>query len=157
MNLFLNAGYQPLPSFGKESNAMDAVLEYHWNTGSIPPPDYYEYVITIGPGLQGEICLRPDYPESDPPSWKEPIAVSDEAYTLLLNLARKCLASRAPEELHIGGSYETLRFSGQDGQPANISVANAEGRQLADAMKDLVPQSTWQRLFDRFEAYRDSR
>ena len=136
---------------------MDLRLEYSWSAGSIPAPDYYEYVIAIGPGPQGEICLRPDYPEANPPNWKESLTVSDKEYAVLINQAQNLLAVKDSKEPNIGRSQETLRLSHPDQQPEPISVSAVEARNLADAIKGLIPENTWRRLFDKFETYRNAR
>ena len=49
----------------------DFQVQYYWEVGSLPPPYFYAYTITLGPEAKGEIRFMPGYSNDDPPIWIE--------------------------------------------------------------------------------------
>ena len=54
-------------------------ITYRWCEGTVPPPDYYEFAIQIGPENEGQIRFSPDYPGDDTPRWVENFEVEAQA------------------------------------------------------------------------------
>ena len=71
----------------KPSAPADLTLAYEYRAGSMPPPYHDEYTVTIGPGTNGTIVYRPDYPSDTTPTWTVPLAVTvaqlDSLYSFL--------------------------------------------------------------------------
>jgi len=138
----------------------DLMVEYHWCEGTIPPPDYYEYTIRIGPGPQGVVLFRPDYPSHDPPEWAVPFEVTtaDQA-ALRQELATAGLLSGRPwpsrEDHAVGGGLERVTVT-QAGRPVSVPWRPAEPERLAPLyhfLRSLVPEPLWRDLRARHEAY----
>jgi hypothetical protein len=151
----LGCRLQSLP--GKEVSMTDMSLIYRWDTGSIPPPDYYEYEIIIGPAQEGEICFRPDYPAADTPTWKERFNVSKDDIRNLQQAIQQLSTDDNETPHHIGGSRETLRLQYAGHVPVEHKLTSEQGRKVAQMIKVLVPHDTWQRLLNTFESYREER
>lgn len=54
----------------------DFSVAYHWENGSLPPPNHYEYTIMIEADGSGQMTLIPDYPGGDVPVWEERFTLS---------------------------------------------------------------------------------
>lgn len=134
-------------------------LVYTWNTGSIPPPDYYEYEISAGPGQTGEIRLCPDYPGSGAPCWKESFKIATSSYKDLLRCLQQtaALQNGASSIPTVGGSYERLLIWREGHEPVDLAVASEYGRRAVEIIKGLVPKDSWHRLLNKLEAYRENR
>ncbi|MBN2431125.1 MAG: hypothetical protein JXQ27_06595 [Acidobacteria bacterium] len=138
----------------------DLMVEYEWCEGTIPPPDYYEYTIRIGPGPHGVVLFRPDYPSHDPPEWAVPFDVTaDELSALWAELAAAGLLSGrswpAREDHAVGGSLERVTVA-QAGRPVTVPWRPAEPERLAPLyrfLRSLVPEPLWRDLRARHEAY----
>jgi hypothetical protein len=162
----------------------DLVLQYSWREGSIPPPDHYEYTITVSARLgasasssasrptavhgaatkyepaEGTIEFLPDYPEHEPPVWRERFPVSPQQLADLFALMEKTgLFVRQwadSGEQRVGGSLEWLSV---DAGGRRIAVPSTP--QDADAIqplyafiRELAPPETWKRLSVRHEEFR---
>ncbi|MDO9065824.1 MAG: hypothetical protein Q7U96_01910, partial [Chloroflexota bacterium] len=103
------------PSPPPASLPADLALRYEWREGSVPPPYHYEYCIRVGPGAQAEILFYPDYPQHNPPVWREELAVSPEALAAVYELmGRQGVFRRTwrqPERHSIGGSQSWLEVT----------------------------------------------
>jgi hypothetical protein len=139
----------------------DFALRYEWHEGSVPPPYHYEYVIRVGPGAQGEILFYPDYPQHDPPVWREEIAVSAEAlaavYELLVRQGVFRRVWRQPERQTVGGSLSWLEVTA-GGKTVSIPSALApdQARLIApvyEAIRALVGDDLWRSLMTRYEVF----
>ncbi len=157
MMVLFNIGCQWQSQPQKEVTMTDTSLFYHWDTGSIPPPDYYEFEIIVRPTQEGEISFRPDYPAADTPSWKERFKISDGDYSNLWHAIQRLPTVKNETGLHIGSSRETLHLQYAEREPVEQELASEQGRRVAQMIKNLVPQDTWQRLFNAFESYREER
>lgn len=139
----------------KEIIMTDISLIYHWDTGSIPPPDYYEFEIIVRPTHDGEIYFRPGYPAADTPCWLERFKISHGDYGNLLHSVQELSFQEKIEDSHVGGSRETLHLQSAERKPVEQELASNQGRKIAQMIKNIVPQDIWQRLFNMFESYRD--
>jgi len=136
---------------------MDGIrLRYYWNTGSIPPPDYYEYTIEIST-QGGLISFRPDYPDNNPAEWQESFSLTEEQQDMLIKQAKDLPAIDSVGQISVGGTLESLTLVSQSGISRQVSTGTALGGLLVDRIKKTVPERIWQKLLKNFEAYRDSR
>src|SRR5689334_8576201 len=60
----------------KTTAPVDLALTYEYRAGSMPPPYHDEYTVTIGPGPNGSVVYRPDYPSDTTPTWTVPLTVT---------------------------------------------------------------------------------
>jgi hypothetical protein len=139
----------------------DFSVSYEWRAGSMPPPYHYEYSIRIGPGAQGQVVYRPDYPSDEVPTWTEPITVTGQQladlYALVMD--RKLLRENwgKVENPPVGGSvhWAEITASGKTyevpGQLQGFQQNAADT--LYEAVKGLVPQETWDALEAKREQY----
>jgi hypothetical protein len=139
----------------------DLALYYQWQAGTMPPPHHYEYAIRVGPGMRGEIVFWPDYPQHNPPVWREALAVPEEALADLYRVLREVdvftrvwrRAERSPIgdccawlEATAGG--RTVRL------PAHLAAGDAAAiAPVYEAVRALVPEALWARLMAQREAY----
>jgi len=140
----------------------DFQVEYYWETGSLPPPYFYFYEVTIGPGPEGEIRFQADYSEQDPPIWIEPIAVSendlDRLYGMLVNMGMFAKEWLQAEDIPDGGSASKLsvRAYGQNFTiPSYVAgeQLSKDARTLYKHIENLVPQETWDKLMVLHDEY----
>ena len=136
---------------------MQTHLDYSWNTGSIPPPDYYEYRIIIGPHPRAEIHMRPDYPESNPPLWTETFSVPIETMDRLFRMALELPGCPPDQIVRIGGGRGELVLAQSGKESHSVCLDTEKGRSLARAVRELVPEDTWKMLYEKFDRYRTSR
>ncbi len=145
------------------SEDIDLLLHYHWQAGSMPPPAHYEYDIRLGPNGAGEIIFYPDYPQHNPPIWSERFALSDQEMSRLRSLisTKKLLTRkwRSPSRSPVGGSLESLELIAADQQisvPSHLNAPDtAAMRPVYDAIRALVPQTLWDSLLARRQAFED--
>ncbi len=139
----------------------DFALRYEWREGSVPPPYHYEYAIRVGPGAQGEVLFYPDYPQHNPPVWREQISVSPEALAALYALMDKKgvfrRAWRQPERHTVGGSHAWLEVTA-GGQTVTVPAVLAPEQEEAitpvyEAIRGLVGDDLWRSLMERYEAF----
>ena len=138
----------------------DVNVRYTWQEGTVPPPHYYQYTISAGPGADGSIDFLPDYPEEKPPVWTETFAVAEDVLDKLYALmARKeMLATRRWTEIDdgtIGGPLESIRITAGGRQyavPSFIKEA-AIVEDVYKAVNALVPESVWSILEARRQEY----
>ena len=134
------------------------ILRYNWCAGSMPPPHHYEYTIRIGPGLQGEVTFRPDYPGQDTPVWKEGFEADEGALEALCGLVTEQLLGREFAKIEdgpVGGSVEWMSGTA-DGEIFHVPAQVEEPERIEPvyaAIKDLVPRDIWDSLLARRERY----
>jgi hypothetical protein len=139
----------------------DFALRYEWREGSVPPPYHYEYAIRVGPGAEAEILFYPDYPQHNPPVWREAFAVSPQALAGVYELVgRQGLFRRRwrqPERHTVGGSHSWLEVTA-GGRTVTVPAALAPGQAQAiapvyQAIRALVGDDLWRSLMARYEAF----
>jgi hypothetical protein len=139
----------------------DFALRYEWREGSVPPPYHYEYAIRVGPGAEGEVLFYPDYPQHDPPVWREEIAVNPQALAALYQLlGRQGVFRRVwrQQERHtVGGSQSWLEVTANGRTiTAPSALAPDQARVIApvhEAIRALVSEEQWRSLMTRYEAF----
>lgn len=141
----------------------DFRLRYEWREGALPPPDHYEYTITLGPGSTGEIVFTPDYPQFDPPVWREQFEIEDQglprlhAAAAIGGLLRAGRPAREADRLgggegdRLGGSVETLEILA--GGTRYVAPEGEDLGSLVDLVRSMVPEKTWKELMDRREQF----
>ncbi len=149
------------PSTPATTPPPDFALRYEWRAGSMPPPFHYEYAIRVGPGAQCEILFYPDYPQHNPPVWREEISVSPEALAALHALMDKHGVFRRawsqPEQHTVGGSHAWLEATA-GGRTVTVpsALAPAQAKLIApvyDAIRALAGEELWRSLMARYEAF----
>jgi hypothetical protein len=132
----------------------DFSLQYFWSGPTVRPPYHYEYTITIGPGLRGNVSYSPDYPNHNPPHWQAPFEIPQEAMESLyelavkINLFRPSWKQRA--SLAVGGEQAWLNaFEGElhASIPTGLIGKDlAQAQPFYEAIRVLVPQTVWDQL-----------
>jgi hypothetical protein len=139
----------------------DFRVRYEWHEGSMPPPHHYEYVIEVGPGLEGMILFMPDYPFEAVPRWTERFHISEEEHRELYSYIthRKLMRARWQRESHpsVGGSLSWCRIEA-GGEICEIpsglgGKSEEEAEKLYTRIRDLVPPELWSGLMLRREEY----
>lgn len=139
----------------------DFNLIYEWQEGSLPPPYHYEYTITINPDGQGQIVMVPDYAFSDPPAWTETFTLTptalDQVYRLLIDKGLFTQRWQAQQDPPVGGSFDSLHVTAHDQNitiPSFVIPAQASAaKDIATAVRALVPQNIWDKLNSQREQY----
>ena len=144
----------------------DFSLSFDWNTCALPPKYHYAYVITIGPGHQGEFEYVPDYDNSGESNrWITSFSLSKDALEELYTYLKGQDIFRASWKTGrglIGGSTTSLIITayGKEYQIPSISELEDADRILVEEAMDLirgyVPESIWEEMNDRQTQYEES-
>ena len=141
----------------------DFTLTYTWAEGSVPPPHYYEYTITVVPPDQGHIAFLPDYTANAPPTWERAFHPDLTSRILVFNWLRATgrLGQSWPTSVDaaLGGETGYLDVS-TGGRRTHLAVhllPEAERRALHNALCAIVPAIIWQELEARHRQYIGSR
>jgi hypothetical protein len=139
----------------------DFHLEYAWRKGTVPPPYHYEYRIMLDASGNGEVLFHPDYPSERPPAWSQSFGVSlrelQGLYQLIVEeglLGRQWKPTPDREAL-IGGELESMEIV-ENAQHYKIPSAIVDASRVEPVyrlIRSLVPETIWQSLMDRREAY----
>ena len=142
----------------------DLALTYEYRAGSMPPPYHDEYTVTIGPGPNGTVIYRPDYPSDTTPTWTIPFTITvaqlDSLYFFLKTHKLLRANWRTTSSPSVGGSvrWATYTAGGVTYEiPRNLDLTETEPSALYDYISQvLVPQSIWTSLNDRRTQYQDN-
>ena len=144
----------------------DFSLSFDWNTGALPPKYHYAYVITIGPGTQGEFEYSSGYDSSGKSNrWIAPLTLSEDALEELHRYLENQDIFRTSWKTGrglIGGSTTSLIITayGKEYQIPSISeLKNADKILVEEAMdmiRGYVPESIWEEMNDRQTRYEES-
>ena len=131
----------------------DFALSFAWNTGSLPPKYHYGYVITIGPGAQGELDYSPGYSgKNDKDHWVASFTLTDmqleELYAYLRdqNIIHSNWDSGDPL---IGGSMTSLIITAYGKESYIPSISKLKGEELErveaalEVIRGYVPEEIW--------------
>ncbi len=129
----------------------------------MPPPDHYEYKITLE-DLQAEIHFIPDYPGEQTPEWIETFVISiasrDKIYSEMAAhdiFSRHWLEEEFP---NVGGSMQWLNVCIDDQNwkvPAALSTEdNQLLKPLYQNIRKLVPIKIMDSLLNRKQKYEDT-
>lgn len=145
-----------------DSMPNDFTVRYKWREGSVPPPYYYEYTISVSRGSAGKIDFLPDYPIHDPPVWTETFDVAGEAlnrlYTLMVEKGVFTKSWTEIDDGRIGGSLQWMELTVGGEEFLVPSVIEEAGiiKEVYDAIKALVPQGIWDALMAQREQFQRS-
>lgn len=131
------------------------------NTGTLPPPHYYEYVIRIGPGPEGMLEMTAGYPGQGTPVWQERFPLGPEHLDWLHDgMAGQGMFSapwRTRPDVPIGGGSERLAVVAGGQQftlpPFVDPTQEAAASSIRGAVRALLPPGLWETMNARREAY----
>ena len=134
----------------------DFSLSFDWNTGSLPPKYRYSYVITIGPGPQGEFEYILGYSGKDPSEQSiVDFSITEERMNELFQFLNTMDIFRSRwdtgREL-IGGSTTSLIITafGKEYHVPSISELEGADKELIgnvmEKIRGYVPDDVWEEL-----------
>ena len=140
----------------------DFQVSYYWETGSLPPPYFYSYTITIGPSAEGTITFEPGYSTYDPPTWVEDFQLSESDLDLLYEELYDANVFEGEwhqkEDIPVGGSADKMAVIAY-GRDYSIPIY-VEGEEKSKSIKKvyeeietLVPQEIWDKLNEQHDEY----
>ncbi len=143
----------------------DFSLTLEWDTGSLPPPYHYTYIISIGPDLISKFSFQPGYaPENSDKRWVTTFELqSKDLDSLFKTLAEKeILRSKWSTDQPLLGGQGTSLVITADGEkytiPSVSILTRAESEKIEEVIKiirDYVPKTIWNEMNARraeFEA-----
>jgi hypothetical protein len=87
----------------------DFAVQLHYREGSVPPPDYYEYQITVNADNSALYRFSPGYPAPDQPVWQRGFRCDSAAlYAALVDGGMLSTRWQQPEPPPIGGEQRWL-------------------------------------------------
>ena len=134
-------------------------ISYSWREGSLPPPYHYEYSIYLGPRSEGEIAFYPDYPNEEPPVWREYFSIDDKALDELYGLIKgRELFTKQWTEIDdplVGSSLEWMEVIAGEKHLMVPSAINESQvvNDIYNIIKSVVPIQVWSKLMDQYEQY----
>lgn len=140
----------------------DFQAQYHWSTGSLPPPYNYNYTITIGPEASGTIVFKADYRDGNPINRTEtfPLGESDldGLYARLYQIGAFSKTWQQVKDIPDGGSVSELTMTAYGGVysiPAYIDGDDqaSDMHSVYGKIEALVPQEVWDEWYVRHEQY----
>lgn len=145
----------------------DFSLTFSWNTGTLPPAYRYDYVISIGPGAQGEFDFVPGYgDENDSNRWVTSFDVTQEdlqsLYAYFSDQGYFDVRWRGNDVERIGGSTTSLiltAFGKNHPVPSISALKGAELSKVEDAhdfIRFFVPDTVWEEMETRQAAFEAS-
>ncbi len=148
----------------KPSAPADVALTYEYRAGSMPPPYHDEYTVTIGPGPNGTVVYRPDYPSDTTPTWTVPLTVTvaqlDSLYSFLKTHKLLRTNWRTATVPSVGGSVRWATYTANAITfeiPADIDLTETDPSALYDFVsQELVPKSVWTSLSEQRTQYQDN-
>lgn len=137
----------------------DLAVTYSWRQGSLPPPYYYEYTISIRADGAGEIEMLPNYPSDETPVWTETFTLSgsdlDELYAFLVR-ERFFQTKWAEEDIPpVGGSSQSLLVTAQGVEYWIPSFVEPSQSEAADRILVHVRLLAPSALLGKLEAQRE--
>jgi len=139
-----------------EGRPEDFGLTFYWDTGALPPQYRYQYVITIGPGTQGELDFVPGYEKAQGSErWVTSFEISSEALEGVYSFFTDNGLLRARWKTGrglIGGSTTSLivKAFGKETRIPSLSDLMEEDKQLImgamDAVREVVPEEIWDEM-----------
>jgi len=142
----------------------DFAVAYDWREGSLPPPYYYEYTITLTAKGNCEVIMVPGrYGAAEAPQWRElfqvPDADRDRLYQQFLELGLWTQSWREPNERNVGGStfWMTVVANGRQVKlPAQVVDSQEESaEQISAAVHAIIPPEIWNKLQDQLKQYQE--
>jgi hypothetical protein len=139
----------------------DFALEFRWAEGSLPPPYYYEYTITIDNAGNGTVVFSPDWDFENPPVWTETFSLDaaalDALYAAFRDNGLFDRDWRQNELPPVGGGAESLTVTA-NGKMYEVPYFVAQGQSSAagvikGSVPLVVPQQIWDDLYARRDQY----
>jgi hypothetical protein len=137
-------------------------IVYHYQTGTVPPPYYYSYDLTINPSGTGTLVYSPNYGKDT--TWVYNITLSEDDVNRLSSAISESgvltgTISELPDSLRpIGGALQNISIQ----QPRDPNLDQTPGRivvpyfpkpefrekimNLYSQIKKMVPQSIWDEI-----------
>lgn len=145
--------FGPAPQAVK-SRPADFSATYEWREGSLPPPYYYQYTVSVEPNGLVTLTMIPDYPADGVPVWVETSTVDaaglDALYSLMLDEGVFTNNWRAEEDPPVGGSFDwlTITAAGQQVEipPFPIAAQAGAAERVKAAVAALAPAAAWEKL-----------
>ncbi|MGD9212915.1 MAG: hypothetical protein PVI90_19175 [Desulfobacteraceae bacterium] len=146
------------------SRPSDFSISYQFTSGSVPPPYYYEYTISVTSSGQGEIVLTPDHAGESVPQWTQSFELNsqalDEIYNLLVSEEAFTSNWQQPTKPRLGAPSEVVQITSQGEQlqiPAQVIKNQMRSKdKVTKAIKALVPDTVWSTLKSQHNAYSDA-
>lgn len=132
-------------------------LKYHFTEATVPPPDYFEYLIVID-GLECHYIFQPDYSINKPPFWIERFLIDEKIQSLLINKI-KMLSQHTREinnNMPVGDSLEWIEII-IDNEKLNISSEVEKTNALTEFysfINQLVTQEIKQTIEEKYQTYK---
>jgi hypothetical protein len=143
----------------------DFSLILEWDTGALPPPYHYSYIISIGPDAAGQFTFQPGYaPENSGELWETEFDLQstelDTLYqTLIEKEALRAKWSTGQPLLGGQGTSLTITSNGNKYKIPSVSILTRSEREKVEALIEIirgyVPKSIWDEMAARqaeFEA-----
>ncbi len=160
--LCLLLGFSAMSSAPKNDSQLER-LTFHWQEGSLPPPNHYAYKISLSADGAGRITFWPDYPGPGTPEWTEDVSFPvDQWQALEAMIAEHELARLvwpAPGmTMSVGGSLSSLDmdYGGARYDIPTFAIDEEGVREFYTLIKSLLPDITWASLRERHETYQES-
>ena len=137
------------------------VIHFHFDSGSTPPPNHYEYTIRIGPGSENKIIYLPDYPGDTTPQWEYTFTVDKPMLRSLyqMMLEKQLMLCRWQKEADqpTGGEQEWAEITcNRILVKIPSSLLETDYQKITpvyQAIKNLVPSAIWTELDARQKQY----
>lgn len=145
-------------------------LTYHYQTGSVAPPYFYKYDLTIDNSGKGALVYYPGYSEDS--VWRYDLQLSSESLKELQEVISSStvltdsIEALEPDKTPIGGSLQNLIIILTDTSSANLLTKTITTPyfpkkkkyreslpQLYDKIKSFVPSEFWTELQTKKEQY----
>ncbi len=144
-------------------------IMYHYQTGTIPPPHYYKYDLTINSAGFGTLVYYPDYSEMD--SWVFALKFSEDDINKLdniiseSNILNESIPSLPDSLLPVGGPLQNMTVvleqdPNLDQIPPRVSTPyfpaagyKEKVDKIYDEIKNMVPQTTWDEIKTRKDEF----
>ena len=143
----------------------DFSLTLEWDTGALPPPYHYSYIITIGPGSEGQFSYQPGYaPEDSGKLWATEFKLDGKSLDALYKTLAEKEALRSnwsTGQPLLGGQGTSLVIiaDGKEYRVPTVSILTRTEREKVEAIFEIirgyVPKTIWDEMAARqaeFEA-----
>jgi len=141
----------------------DFSLTLEWDTGALPPPYHYSYIVAIGPGLTEKFSFQPGYaPDFAEDAWQTEFELgSQDLNALYQTLVEKDMLrlkwSTGQPLLGGQGTSLVITADGKDYRVPSISVLTRSEREKVDEIIEIirgyVPQAIWDEMDARQTAF----
>ena len=140
----------------------DFQVQYYWEVGALPPPYFYSYTITIGPGLAGQITFEAGYEPDEESTWVEsfPLTEGDlqQLYEKMYDAGIFEGEWKQQEDIPTGGSADKMTVIAYSAKYKIPSYVDGDEkarsiRAIYDQIEGYVTQEIWEELNAKHERY----